>query len=190
MTHRLARTAVALAATLVLAACGSDDGSAGAEGADDPTAGEAATISIEDAWVRATAGTEDPTMTAAFMIIDNDGETDLSLIGADADVAATAELHEMAAVDGEMVMREVTAGITITADRGKVLEPGGYHVMLIGLEQELAPGDEVELTLSFSDGTEQTLTAPVKAFTEEEGHYHDEDAPSDHGHGDEEGMDQ
>lgn len=47
--------------------------------------------------------------------------------------------------------------------------------MLMGLTDELTPGDEVSLTLTFDDGTTQDLVLPVKAFTEEEPHYHESD---------------
>ena len=63
---------------------------------------------------------------------------------------------------------------------GQALMPGGNHVMLMGLSEELAPGDEVELVLEFSDGSARELTVPVKEFTEEEGHYHESDAPHSH----------
>jgi copper(I)-binding protein len=69
-------------------------------------------------------------------------------------------------------MRETAAGIPVGAHGGRLLQPGGYHVMLMSLDRELAPGDEIELTLTFSDGTTEAVTAPVKEFTEEEGHYH------------------
>jgi hypothetical protein len=52
-----------------------------------------------------------------------------------------------------------------------VLKPGGYHVMLMKLTRPLAAGDEVTLTLDFSDGTTRTLTVPVKTFAEETGGY-------------------
>jgi copper(I)-binding protein len=39
---------------------------------------------------------------------------------------------------------------------------GGYHVMLLELDHEIKAGEETEVTLRFSDGTEQTITAPVK----------------------------
>jgi periplasmic copper chaperone A len=35
-------------------------------------------------------------------------------------------------------------------------------VMLLELNKEIKAGDETEVTLRFSDGTEQTITAPVK----------------------------
>lgn len=129
-------------------------------------------ISVKDAWVRATKGTPDASMTGAFMAIDNNGAQDVTLTAAASAVAKRTELHEMAMVGGQMVMRPVQGGIPIGAGHGKVLMPGGYHVMLMGLTRELAPGDEVGLTLRFSDGTTKNLTLPVKAFTEGKPHYH------------------
>ncbi len=155
------------AALLVgLTACGTSE-------ADEAAPAEDTGVAVSDAWVRATAGTDDPSMTGAFMAIDNEGEENVELVGASSPVAGKVELHEMAMVDGSMVMRRIEGGIEIEAGFGQVLMPGGNHVMLMGLEDELAPGDEVDLVLEFSDGTEQQLTVPVKEFTEEEGHYHE-----------------
>jgi copper(I)-binding protein len=146
-------------------------------------------VVVSDAWVRATVGTEDPSMTGAFMAIDNEGADDVSLTGASSPVAGMVELHEMAMVDGAMTMTKIEGGIEIRAGYGQVLMPGGSHVMLMGLSEELAPGDEVELVLEFSDGTSEELTVPVKEFTEEEGHYHESDAPHEHESGSHDGMD-
>lgn len=164
------------AALLVgLAACGTSNAAdTAAPAAGDPT------VEVSDAWVRATVGTEDPSMTGAFMAIDNTGEDDVTLTGAASPVAGKVEIHEMAMVDGSMVMRKVEGGLTIEAGYGQVLMPGGNHVMLMGLTEELAAGDEVDLTLEFSDGSTEELTVPVKEFTEEEGHYHESDAPHSH----------
>ena len=195
----LGTTAAALVLALALTGCGqtSDEpagDSGGTSAASTPAAAAGAgtdsgtgagtdsdTVVVGDPWVRATRGTDDPSMTAAFMTLDNPGTEDLALVAASSPVADAAELHEMAVVDGTRVMRPVAGGIPLEAGRGKLLEPGGYHVMLLGLRQPLAPGDEVDLTLEFSDGTTEQLTVPVKAFTEEEGHYH---APGtgDHDH--------
>jgi copper(I)-binding protein len=161
-------------ALAVLAGCGEES-----DGAQDDTtaaatagAGDTGAVTIEDPWVRATAGTEDPSMTAAFLVVDNETDEDVTLQAASSPVAGMVQLHEMAKVDGEMVMQEAPGGILVKAGGGQLLQPGGYHVMLMDLKQELAPGDEVELTLEFSDGTSIDVTAPVKEFTEEGGHYH------------------
>lgn len=161
-------------ALAVLAGCGEES-----DGAQDDTtaaatagAGDTGAVTIEDPWVRATAGTEDPSMTAAFLVVDNETDEDVTLQAASSPVAGMVQLHEMAKVDGEMVMQEAPGGILVKAGGGQLLQPGGYHVMLMDLKQELAQGDEVELTLEFSDGTSIDVTAPVKEFTEEGGHYH------------------
>jgi hypothetical protein len=42
------------------------------------------------------------------------------------------------------------------------LQPGGLHVMLMGLSQDLKEGNAITLTLHFDDGSSQGLTVPVK----------------------------
>ncbi len=173
-TRRLVpAAALALSLGAALAACGDEEPTGSTESASAATAEQAGSVTVGDPWVRATVGAEDTSMSAAFMTIDNDGEQDVTLVGASTEVAGMVELHEMSMVDGAMAMRAMTDGLVVEAGRGKVLEPGGYHVMLMDLQGELAAGDEVELTLEFSDGSEESLTAPVKEFTEEEGHYHE-----------------
>lgn len=190
-TSSLVLPLVAALGALTLAGCGSEDGARAADrresSASSTSPVAAATpaadrIAVEDPWVRATTGTEDPSMTAAFMVLDNDSDDRVTITGARSEVAGMVELHEMASVDGEMVMREAEGGIVLGARQGQVLQPGGLHVMLMDLRHELAPGDEVELTLLLDDGSEVALTAPVKAFVEEEGHYHEPGTPSDHAH--------
>lgn len=182
-TRRLVpAAALALALGAGLVACGDEEPA----DASSSTAVEAsAEITVGDPWVRATTGAEDPTMSAAFMTIDNAGDADVTLTGASTDVAGTVEIHEMSMVDGAMAMSVMDDGLVIEAGRGKVLEPSGYHVMLMDVQRELAAGDEVDLTLEFSDGTTESLTVPVKEFTEEEGHYH-EPGTGEHDHGDDE----
>jgi copper(I)-binding protein len=184
-TTRTLRTlglgATALVLTAALAACGEQSSPDPAAAAASPTSAVTSTVVVGDPWVRATNGSEDPSMTGAFMTLDNPGTEPVTLVSASSSVARTTELHEMAMVDGAMSMQAVDDGIVLEAGRGKVLEPGGFHVMLMGLRDALAPGDEVDLSLVFSDGSTQDLVVPVKAFTEEEGHYH---APGtgDHDH--------
>lgn len=130
-------------------------------------------VSVADGWVRATEGTDDPTMTGAFMQIRNESDSQITLVGATTEVAGMTEIHEMVMKDGAMVMQQIEGGLEIPAGELTVLQPGGNHVMLMQMKDELAPGDEVTLTLEFADGETEELTLPVKAFTEEEGHYHE-----------------
>ncbi|MFC6154447.1 copper chaperone PCu(A)C [Nocardioides yefusunii] len=169
--RRLSAIALGLTLATTVAACGEE------EKDDTPNASATQTtnqssVEVSDAWVRATAGAKDTTMSAAFMVIDNTGDTDVTLTGARTEVAGRAEIHEMVMVDGKSVMQQVEDGLQVRAGSAQLLQSGGNHVMLMDMQTELAPGDEVALTLEFSDGSTVAVDAPVKAFTEEEGHYH------------------
>jgi periplasmic copper chaperone A len=173
MNHRFRALAAAAAASLALLTSCGEDAAPEATTAEEQPAAEAS-ITVEDGWVRATKGTEDPTMTAAFMDINNSSDAEIVLVGGSTSVAGMTQLHEMVMDDkGAMMMQEMDGGLVIEADGHAHLEPGGNHVMLMDLQQELAPGDEVSLTLEFDDGSTQELLLPVKAFTEEEPHYHE-----------------
>jgi copper(I)-binding protein len=62
---------------------------------------------------------------------------------------------------GMMTMQEVSA-IAIPAGETIALEPGGFHVMLLDLAEDLNAGDSIEVTLSFENGYEETVTAEVR----------------------------
>lgn len=165
------RTAVATL-TLLLAAGVSACGSEAEEPETAPAATSADSLVVEDPWVRSTDGAKDATMTAAFMVLDNTGAEELTLVGASTELAGEVELHEMVMADGQAVMQEIDGGITLAPGKGQLLQPGGMHVMLMGLTGGLVAGDEVDFVLEFADGSSQEVTAPVKAFTEEDEHYH------------------
>lgn len=181
---RLTLSAVVVATTFALGACGASQAESGpGEGQVDQAArAQAGAVSVEDPWVRATTGTEEPGMTAAFMAIDNDGDHEVTVVAASSPATEVVELHEMAMVDGASVMQEVEGGIVLPPGRGQLLQPGGMHVMLMGLTEELAPGDEVELVLELGDGSTVEVAAPVKEFTEETEHYHAPGTDKDHSH--------
>jgi copper(I)-binding protein len=97
-------------------------------------------------------------MTGAFMTLTNSGKEDVTLVGGASPVAGIVEIHEV--ING--VMQPMANGLVIPGGESVKLRMGGYHVMLLELDHELTAGHEVEFTLRFSDGTEQTVTAPVK----------------------------
>lgn len=86
--------------------------------------------------------------TAAYLTIANRGRRPDRLLSASCTCARRTELHRT--VDGGAMTRmapalfvEVSAGGTAT------LAPGGYHLMLTGLERPLRDGQRVPLTLRF-----------------------------------------
>lgn len=116
-------------------------------------------ISVEDAWVRyvpeSGAGGVN---TAAFFVIKNDGDTAVRLTGAAVKIAEAVEIHETTMSGDIMFMRQVM-DVEIPAGGEVAFKPGGYHLMLIDLQQAIAAGDEIEIDLIFDD----TKLVPVFA---------------------------
>jgi copper(I)-binding protein len=119
-------------------------------------------IKISNPWARpspkmATSG-------AAYMIIENKGGEDDTLIGAESNVSNDTEIHEMVVDENNVMHMKPVEGqrLTIPA-KGKVeLKPGGYHIMLINLKHQLKEGEIVHLTLQFEKSGEMKVEAPVK----------------------------
>ena len=100
---------------------------------------------------------------AAFFTITNNGSDADRLVAAMSDIAAATEIHEMAMKDGTMTMSPLMDGLEIPAGETVTLEPGGYHIMFIGLTQDLKAGDTFTLTLEFETAGEVEVTVPVFA---------------------------
>jgi copper(I)-binding protein len=104
-------------------------------------------ISVTGAFSRATL--PNAKSGGGFMTITNAGSAPDRLIGAKTENAARSEIHQMK-MDGDvMKMNAVEGGLEIPAGGSVTLAPGGYHVMMMGLKQPLAPSECLELTLSF-----------------------------------------
>jgi copper(I)-binding protein len=138
-------------------------------------------VTAADTWVKATAGAEDPSMTAAFGVLTNHTDKDLTIVSATNDVTDRTELHEMAMVDGAMVMRPITGGIPIPANGTTTLEPGGVHVMIMDAKAPITPGDDVHVTLTLSDGSTMLFHATAKEFAGANEAYDGTEAPHTHG---------
>ncbi len=122
-------------------------------------AARAADIRVEGAYARAVPPGQPNS--AVFMALTNGGDADRALVAAESDAAATAELHTHIMAEDMMQMRRVKR-IELPAGERVVLQPGGLHVMLIGLGEQLAPGMEVALRLVLDDGSRIAVSAPVR----------------------------
>jgi hypothetical protein len=97
---------------------------------------------------------------AVYMTIRNPGPAD-QLIRAESAVAQTVELHTVIESNGMMSMQQVAA-IDVPASGEAVLQPGGFHVMLLGLTQDLTVGETITVTLTFAQAGPLTITAAVR----------------------------
>ncbi len=117
------------------------------------------TISLGDAWARATTTTAQAG--AVYVTITEHGAPD-RLIGASTPVAGKAALHETVRDGNVMKMRPV-AGLAVSAKAPTSLSPMSYHIMLTDLKQPLASGQTFPLTLTFEKAGAVQTTVTVKA---------------------------
>ncbi|WP_027857643.1 copper chaperone PCu(A)C [Marinobacterium jannaschii] len=118
-----------------------------------------AEVLVENAYARAVPPGQ--LNSATFLQLHNKGSEMVKLVNAASPAAKNVELHTHEHDNGVMRMRQVES-IPVAANDSTTLQPGGYHIMLIGLNQDMAPGSEIDLKLSFSDGSSATLKVPVK----------------------------
>lgn len=115
-------------------------------------------VEVKDAWVRATV--QQQKTTGAFMQLN--AKQDARLVEVRAPIASTVEIHQMSMENNVMRMRAV-AGIDLPAGKSVELKPGGYHIMLINLKQQIKDGDLVPVTLVVEgkDKKRQTIELQV-----------------------------
>lgn len=120
-----------------------------------------AELKISDAWVRATVSQQQAT--GVFMNITAD--KDAKLVAGSSPVAGIVEIHEMAMDGNVMKMRAVAGGLDLPAGKAVELKPGGYHVMLINLKQQIKAGDTVPVSLVVEgkDGKKETIEVKAQA---------------------------
>ena len=138
-------------------------------------------VTIQDAWVKAA----DSGMSAAFGTLENNGGTDVTVTAVSSPAASALELHETVEdATGQMVMQEKEAGFDILSGDSLRLEPGGDHFMLMGLVDPLLAGDQVTITITFSDDSDLEFIAPVKDYSGANETYHDDQGDHDGHEGD------
>jgi hypothetical protein len=99
---------------------------------------------------------------AVFMVLVNEGREADRLLGGKTDVAQVVEIHETRMEGDVMKMQKLDSGLEIPANGQVELKPGGYHVMLIGLQRDLKPGDTFQLDLQFEKSGKLTVQPEVR----------------------------
>ena len=153
MRKKILLVALVGALSLGASACSSDTESV------DTTLPAETTFTVDGAWARTSP--MESTVGAAYMNIT--ASADDALVGASVDmsVAMMTQVHETTtAADGTMGMQEI-ASIPMVAGTPLVLEPGGYHVMIMELVAPLEVGTSFTVTLTFESGATTTVEVPV-----------------------------
>lgn len=98
-----------------------------------------------------------------FLTILNSGKTDDRLVSATSPAAKDVQIHEMKMEGEVMQMRQLTDGLVIPAGSTVTLQPGGLHIMFMGINAPFAQGATVPVTLTFEKAGTVTLDLQVEA---------------------------
>jgi hypothetical protein len=133
---------VAVAAFLTLA-------SAGTALAHEYTLGN---LVIHHPYAKATA--PNAPVSGGYLVLKNTGTEPDRLIGGSAAFSGKFEVHEMKMEGDVMKMRPIEGGLEIPAGGEVELKPGGYHVMFIGLKEQLKVDEMRKVKLMFEKAGE------------------------------------
>ena len=133
-------TILALAA-IFLSACGAGD------------------IEAHEPWARAAMQGQN---SAAYLMLHNHSSSADELIGVSSDIAEAVEVHlSQMGPNGEMQMIPQES-VPLGAGEEVMFQPGGLHIMLIGLKQDLKTGDTFQVVLHFKTHADITLEVAVQ----------------------------
>jgi copper(I)-binding protein len=121
---------------------------------------EQATVTATDIWGRPSP--QAAANAAFYMSLENNIGSAVSLTGVTIPVCTSAELHETTIDDQSVMSMRHIASVTIPKGKSLQLEPGGYHIMCLGLQSELKPGDRIPITLTFADSGELQVEAVIR----------------------------
>ena len=115
-------------------------------------------MKVNQAWMRPAAQGANG---AVYFVIHNDSSAADELVGVSAEVAQAAEMHESKMTGDVMEMNQLET-VPLGADEEVAFAPGGLHIMLINLTKELKIGDEIDVTLHFSNAEDMKVIVPVR----------------------------
>ena len=117
-----------------------------------------AQIIIKDEWARVTPSGSG----AVYMIIKNIGNQDDNLTSASSDDSEMTMIHQTVREENIAKMIHVMEGIDLPKGKAIKLEPGGYHLMLMGINKNLSLNDRISITLAFKNNENIEINPIVK----------------------------
>lgn len=132
-----------------------------------------AQVTVSDAWVRATV----PVQKTAGAFLTLQSVKAARLVGASSPAAGSVEMHQME-MSGQTMKMHAVDGIDLPAGQKVDLAKAGYHLMFLGLKQQMKEGDMVPVTLTVEDAAHKRDTmivnVPVKpmGYTAPGAHQH------------------
>jgi len=125
-------------------------------------------VKVENVWARPTVAGQSGG--GGFLTITGGAAAD-KLVSASAGVSKNVELHKMEMDGNVMRMRPVEGGIDVPAGATVMLQPGGLHIMFIGLNKTLKAGDTFPMTLKFEKAGEVKVDVKVTTMRADAGEH-------------------
>lgn len=101
---------------------------------------------------------------AAYLQLTNQGDHPVTLLGASSPRFAQVMLHQ-SVEKGEMSHMRMVASLVLPPHQTVAIAPGGYHLMMMSPPTPVAVGEQIKVTLTFSDGQILDVTLPVSPPT-------------------------
>lgn len=120
-----------------------------------------AILQVASPWLRATLPGQQ--VSSGYFQLHNPTAEAVVVVAVRSARAAKIEMHQHLHENGMMRMRRLDS-VLIPGGESVLFEPGGFHLMLFGLDAALTDGESVDLVLVLADGREQTVHAAVRAL--------------------------
>ena len=125
-------------------------------------------IEIHSAWARPTVQGENA---ALYFTLHNHSANHDELIGASSNVADVIEIHE-SKMENEVAQMEMLTALPFDEDEEIVFAPGGLHIMLVDINQDLNLGDHIGLILHFKSHEDIVVNVHIEETMPDEDHDH------------------
>ncbi|MEJ1966182.1 MAG: copper chaperone PCu(A)C [Gammaproteobacteria bacterium] len=121
---------------------------------------QASPLTVVNAWVRKPPGVD---TAAVYFVLKNTGPDAITITGASSPIADHVMVHESSTVDGQSRMR-MKDTVIVQPGKSVAFSPGGLHVMLSGIHQDIPVGTKVPVTLQLAGGGQVSVTAVVRSL--------------------------
>jgi periplasmic copper chaperone A len=114
-------------------------------------------IQIRDAWMRPAAQGANG---AVYFVIQNSTSKVDEIIQVSSEIAEAVEMHE-SKMNGDVMQMNQRQSVPLGVNEKVTFEPGGLHIMLVGLREDLKNGDKIAITLHFKNHEDIQISVPV-----------------------------
>jgi copper(I)-binding protein len=116
-------------------------------------------VIIHDAWVRAPLDVDHSS--AAYMTLEVEGNQADRLLAAETSAAEKAELRTYW-LEGCFTHSPQVEAIEVSPGKRTVLDSGGLHIQLVGVQRPLVEGKTLPLTLTFEKAGSVEIEVPIQ----------------------------